>query len=68
MSRYQNEGTERMNNPPSKQLSRTAAFFAEEVPKAFIGTTWDARHMTKFINRSNYSNWKGDKPNISRTS
>ena len=21
------------------------------------GTTWDAKHMTNFLNRSNYSNW-----------
>lgn len=68
MSRYQNEAIDGINHLPSKQLSRTAPFFAEQVPQAFNGTTWDARHMTKFMNRSNYSNWRGDKPNISRAS
>jgi len=36
------------------------------MPKTFNGGTWDAMHMTNFLASSNYSNWKGEKKNISR--
>ena len=38
------------------------------MPRAFNGGTWDARHMTNFMNRSGYSNWQGEQPHISRLS
>ena len=32
-----------------------------------IGNTWDAKHMTSFLNQSNYSNWSGGNSNPSAT-
>lgn len=52
----------------SKELAKTGQFFQNQYPKAFNGGTWDAKHMTSFLSRSNYSNWRGNSPNISRMS
>lgn len=59
MSRYFGEQQE-------DKLARTSPFFSTDMPRAFNGGTWDARHMTKFMNRSGYSNWRGEQPHISR--
>lgn len=50
------------------KLAKTSPFFSTDMPRAFNGGTWDALHMTNFMNRSGYSNWKGDQPHISRLS
>ena len=61
MSRYFGEQQE-------DKLARTSPFFSTDMPRAFNGGTWDARHMTNFMNKSGFSNWKGDQPHISRLS
>lgn len=43
-------------------------FFSVEMPRSFNGGIWDAKHMTNFLFQSRYSNWQGDKKNISRIS
>ena len=52
----------------SKEFAKTGLFFHNPYPRGFNGGTWDAKHMTSFLSRSNYSNWRGDSPNISRMS
>lgn len=36
--------------------------------KKLKGDSWDAKHMSDFLSKSNYSNWSGDKKNITRDS
>ena len=52
----------------SKECAKTALFFSNPYPRGFNGNSWDAKHMTSFLRKSNYSNWKGDSMNITRTS
>ena len=52
----------------SKQFAKTALFFNNEYPRGLNGDTWDAKHLTSFLSRSNYSNWKGNQANSSRMS
>lgn len=49
----------------SKEFAKTALFFNNKYPRGFNGDTWDAKHLTSFLSRSNYSNWRGNQPNIS---
>ncbi len=49
-------------------FSKTAQYYSVEMPRAFNGGTWDARHLTNFLNKSNYSNWRCDQRNISKYS
>ena len=32
------------------------------------GNTWDAKHMTNFLNKSNYSNWTSPKSQVEKDS
>lgn len=49
-------------------LAKTARFFSVEPARGFNGDTWDAKHMSNFLSRSNYSNWRGEQRNISNLS
>lgn len=52
-------------------LTHRTGFFAEEPAKGFTGSTWDAKHMSAFLNTSNYSNWSNrqlsDQSSFNRT-
>lgn len=52
----------------SKEFGKTALFFVNNNPRSFTGDTWDAKHMSQFLRKSNYSNWRGNSSHISRNS
>ena len=68
MTRYDNNHLPNQSAPKGDHADKMNRFFSVEMPRSFNGGTWDAKHMTNFLFRSNYSNWRGDKKNISRIS